>query len=60
MLHIRVAEYVEQSRITGFIAGKKVIEAEDGEYTGGGIGEIIIDGSLAIDQFDLTPLEQLE
>lgn len=53
-----IAVYVKESKITGCVAGKKVLEAEDGEYTGGSIGAIIVDGSVAIDQFDLTPLEQ--
>ncbi|KUJ23729.1 ADP-ribosylglycohydrolase [Mollisia scopiformis] len=47
---------VEGSKIVGSIAGKKVLEADDSEYTGGGIGAVIVDGSLAIDQFDIAPV----
>ena len=47
---------IEGSKIAGFINGEKVLEAEDGEYTGGGIGAVIVDGSVAIDQFHIAPL----
>jgi ADP-ribosylglycohydrolase len=51
-----VAVRVEGSEITGFIAGKKVLEANDGDYTGGGIGAVLVDGSVSINQFDIAPL----
>lgn len=51
-----VAVRVYGGKITGFIGGKEVLETEDEEYTGGGIGAILVDGSVAIDQFDVGPL----
>ncbi|KAH8801351.1 ADP-ribosylation/Crystallin J1 [Xylogone sp. PMI_703] len=48
---------VEGDKLTGFIDGEKVIEAQDSEYAGGGIGAVILDGSVTIDQFDIAPPE---
>ena len=50
-----VAVRVEGGNITGYIAGKKVLDAQDSEYTGGGNGAVLVDGSAAIDQFDIAP-----
>jgi hypothetical protein len=47
---------VEGDKITGLIAGEKVVEVQDGDYTGGGIGAIVFDGSVAVDQFGVAPL----
>ncbi|KAN0095006.1 ADP-ribosylglycohydrolase [Hyaloscypha variabilis] len=46
----------EGDNITGFIAGKKVAEAQEGEWTGGGIGVVVTDGSVAVDQIDISPI----
>jgi hypothetical protein len=51
-----VALSVDGGKIKGFIAGKKVIEAQDNEYTGGGIGAIVMNGSVSITQFDIAPI----
>jgi hypothetical protein len=51
-----VAVHVEGNKITGFIAGETVVESYDDEYVGGGIGAVVIDGGIAITQFDIAPL----
>jgi ADP-ribosylglycohydrolase len=47
---------VEGNQITASVGGKRIIEAVDDEYASGGIGAILVDGSVAIDQFDIAPL----
>ncbi|RMZ79929.1 hypothetical protein DV738_g3051, partial [Chaetothyriales sp. CBS 135597] len=47
----------EGARITAIIAGDQVLEAEDHEYASGGFGIIVMDGSVAIDQFDIGPCQ---
>ncbi|KAK4501624.1 hypothetical protein PRZ48_007433 [Zasmidium cellare] len=42
--------------LTGYIAGQKIVEVHDAEYVNGGIGAVVADGSLSIDQFDVAPL----
>jgi ADP-ribosylglycohydrolase len=51
-----VAVTVDENKIVGFVGGRKVIEAEEGEYTGGGVGAVIIEGSVAVDQFEISAL----
>jgi ADP-ribosylglycohydrolase len=51
----KLAVCVEGRNISGFIAGKKVLDAQDSEYAGGGIGAVLLDGSVTIDQFDIAP-----
>lgn len=41
--------------ITGFVAGEKVLEAKDAEYCGGGMGAVVCDGSVSIDEFVVEP-----
>lgn len=53
-----VSVCVEGESISGFIAEKKILEASDGEYAGGGIGAIVVDGSAAIDRFDIASLKR--
>jgi hypothetical protein len=52
-----VAVSVDGNKIVGFVGGRKVIEAEDGEYTGGGVGAVIIEGSVAVDQYEISALQ---
>ena len=52
----RIVVLVKGSKITALVADEQIIEAEDEEYAGGGIGATIVDGSVAIDQFDIAPL----
>jgi ADP-ribosylglycohydrolase len=47
---------VEGRNITVVLSGEKVLEAQDSDYSGGGIGALLVDGSVAIDQFDIAPL----
>jgi hypothetical protein len=51
-----VAVTVDGNKLVGFVGGQKVIEAEEGEYTGGGVGAVIIEGSVAVDQFGISAL----
>ena len=51
----RVEVQVEGNRISGFVDGKKVLEAEDVEYAGGGMGAVLVDGNVVKDQFDIAP-----
>jgi hypothetical protein len=51
-----VAVQVEGDKIVGFAGGKKVLEARDGEYRGGGIGVVVLDGSVAVNSFEISAL----
>ena len=51
-----VAVHAEGDDIIGFIGGDKVIEAHEDEYSGGGIGAVVIDGGIAITQFEIAPI----
>lgn len=53
----KVSVVVEGEKISGFINDKKIAEASDGEYVGGGIGAIVVDGSASADRFDIAPLK---
>ena len=46
---------VEGDTITGFIGDRMILEAKDNAYVGGGIGAVVVDGSVCIDQFDIGP-----
>jgi len=43
----------EGDQITAYIASEKVAEVKDGEYASGGIGVVVLDGSVAIDKFEI-------
>lgn len=47
---------VRGHRIKAFISGTKLLEVEDAEYTSGGFGVLICDGSVAVDRFDIGPV----
>lgn len=41
--------------ITGFIDGEEVVQATDSQYPGGGIGLLVLHGSVSVDHFVLAP-----
>ena len=47
---------VEGSKIEGLIWGKMILEAQDNEYSDGGVGVMIVSGSAVITQFDIGPV----
>jgi ADP-ribosylglycohydrolase len=49
---------VEGKVIKGRIGGGPVLEAADDQYLGGGIGLVVTEGSVSVDQFDVAPLEK--
>jgi hypothetical protein len=51
-----VSVCVEKNNILGYIGSKKVLGAQDAEYSSGGIGAVLVNGSVAMDQFDIAPL----
>jgi ADP-ribosylglycohydrolase len=51
-----VAVCVRGKQITGFIDDKLVVEAQDDDYEDGGIGTVVLDGSVSVDQFDIAPI----
>jgi hypothetical protein len=53
---LTVSVCVEKNNILGYIGSKKVLGAQDAEYSSGGIGAVLVNGSVAIDQFDIAPL----
>lgn len=51
-----VAVTVQGKAIKGMIGGGPILEAEDDQYFGGGIGLVVTEGSVSANQFDIAPL----
>ncbi|KAI0179656.1 ADP-ribosylation/Crystallin J1 [Hypoxylon sp. FL1284] len=48
---------VRGSRIRARVSGEVELTAEDGQYTGGGIGSIATDGSVLVEDIEIGPLD---